>query len=67
MFSARALFSERKRFPDEETVSGVSSKTVEITSKISISMGEEVSVRHPVRRGGLAWKVVLPWGNIGNP
>ena len=44
MISARPLFKERKRFPEEETVSQIPSKTVEITSKISISLGEEVAV-----------------------
>ena len=56
----------RQRFPEEATVSQISSKTMEITSQISISLGRRVAVRHPVRRGGLAWKVVLPWGNVEN-
>ena len=37
---------------------------MEITSKVGISLGREISVRHPVRRGGLAWKGALPWGNV---
>ncbi len=37
------------------------------TSKSSISLGKEVSVRHPVRRGGRAWKDAHPRGNVENP
>ena len=60
-------FEERSRFPDEVTVSRISTKTVEITSEMSISMGEEVPVRHRVRRGSLAWKVAVPWEYAENP
>ena len=49
MISARPLFKERQRFPEEATVSPISSKTVEKRSKISKSEGEKASVRHPVR------------------
>ena len=47
MISARRLFKERSRFPEEVTVSRISSETVEIISKISISMGEKFPLDIP--------------------
>ena len=58
---------DRQRFPEEATVSRISSKTVGKQSKISKLEGEEAPVRHPVRRGGLAWKVARPCEYVENP